>query len=401
MRGEFLVLDSDFHMMEPDDLWDRYLEVEWKPVAPRFSRNESFPNKDSLIVQGKAIPPVAASNDLSVAGVSRTLDRRASEASTHYQFARDRGFDPATHLMGMDIEGIDVGVLYATRGRHVIAVDDIDPFYAAALCRAYNNWSYDYCQADPSRMKIAAVVPFHDGELAAAEARRAVTELGAVAIDVQPTPVSGNFLHDPSFEPFWAEVEHWGVPVGFHPVGSGALKEAVGLRFVGHPAYYPIGHALNNPVTNMAAFAMLAMGGVFERHPNLTVAFLESTCGWLPWWLERLDEQWEKFGPECGVKLSAKPSEYFFRHCYIATDTDEEGLGVVIDQIGDDRIVVSTDYPHADGLFPHATETFLGLEGVSAESKRKILWDNCARLYKLSAPSRVEAASNLTSLTNP
>ena len=57
----------------------------------------------------------------------------------------------------------------------------------------------------------------------------------------------------------------------------------------------------------------------------------------------------------------------------------------VVEAIGDDNIVVSTDYPHSDGLFPLAIEEFVRLEGVSDKTKAKILWDNCARLYKLSA----------------
>ena len=77
------------------------------------------------------------------------------------------------------------------------------------------------------------------------------------------------------------------------------------------------------------------------------------------------------------------PSEYFARQCYIATDADEKVLPQVIETLGDDSIVVSTDYPHSDGLFPHAIEEFVGLPGVSDKSKSKILWDNCARLYGL------------------
>ena len=73
----------------------------------------------------------------------------------------------------------------------------------------------------------------------------------------------------------------------------------------------------------MLAFASLAAGGVLERHPGLRCAFLEGTCGWLPWWLWRLDEAWEKFGPGSEVKVLARPSEYFFRQCFVATDADE------------------------------------------------------------------------------
>jgi predicted TIM-barrel fold metal-dependent hydrolase len=69
------------------------------------------------------------------------------------------------------------------------------------------------------------------------------------------------------------------------------------------------------------------------------------------------------------------------RQCFIGTDVDEALLQVVIDDIGDDNIVMSVDYPHADGPYPHGLETFLALTGVGADSKRKILWDNCVRLY--------------------
>ena len=387
MKNGFQIMDSDFHVMEPSDLWERYLEDEWKSQAPKFVQNPRFPaSSPGIVVQSKAIP--AAKNDEMAVRTRSDLHMRMRARSSHYDLARERGFDPVTHLMAMDIEGVDVGVLYSTRGRHVISHDDLEPHYAAALCRAYNNWLYDYVQTNPQRMKIAAQVSFHDAELAAEEARRAVTELGAVAIVGTPNPVNGHHVHDHFFDPLWKELERLGIPVGVHPTGVSSLRHDIGQRFLHHPAYSPISHSVRNPAEGMFTLASLTTGGVLERFPNLTVAILESTCGWLPWLLWRLDEQWEKFGPGCDVKLSAKPSEYFFRNCYIATDVDEESLRIVINELGDDRIVVSTDYPHDDSLFPQATDAFLGLKGVSDDSKRKILWDNCARLYKLPKPER-------------
>jgi predicted TIM-barrel fold metal-dependent hydrolase len=79
-----------------------------------------------------------------------------------------------------------------------------------------------------------------------------------------------------------------------------------------------------------------------------------------------------------------KPSEYFQRQCWISTEHERE-LPMVIESIGDDKIVFSTDYPHGDSDFPHAVEEFLEMGGVSNESRKKILWDNCARLYGLNA----------------
>ena len=79
--------------------------------------------------------------------------------------------------------------------------------------------------------------------------------------------------------------------------------------------------------------------------------------------------------------LSMRPSEYFQRQCYVAADADESFLTHVIDVLGDERIVFSTDYPHPDSKFPHAVASFLALDRVSDASKGRILWDNALDLY--------------------
>ena len=103
----------------------------------------------------------------------------------------------------------------------------------------------------------------------------------------------------------------------------------------------------------------------------------------ITWWLYRLDDQWEKFGQAEELKLEAKPSEYFMRQCFISVDVDEHLVEDTVNRLGDDCIVISTDYPHPDCAYPHAVDKFLAMEGLSQAAKRKILWDNCARLYGL------------------
>ena len=73
----------------------------------------------------------------------------------------------------------------------------------------------------------------------------------------------------------------------------------------------------------------------------------------------------------------------FARQCFISVDVDEYLVNDVIERFGDDTLVFTTDYPHADCRFPHAIDTFLEMEGVVEASRKKILWDNCARLYSL------------------
>jgi predicted TIM-barrel fold metal-dependent hydrolase len=335
-------------------------------------------------VQGLAIP--AHANATGATASSRELRRRSRARHPHFQVARGRGFDPESTLTAMDIEGVDVAVMYGTRGRQILMHDDLAPGYAAALARAYNNWAYDYCRSQPARLKFAAQIAMHDIPAAIEEARRCVKELGAVGVIGTPNPVNDQHLHDEVCEPLWNALEELDVPIGFHPTGNTSLKDDAGRRYVGHANFHPIAHAIRNPVELMGAIASMTTGGILERHPRLRCAFLEGTAGWLYWWLWRLDDQWEKFGPGCEHQLSLLPSEYFKRQCYIALDVDEEPAVDVVNKMGADYFVVSTDYPHSDGAFPEAMEQFFELP-FGDEVRRKILWENCARLYNINRVS--------------
>ena len=394
-RDGYLILDSDLHMMEPDDLWARYLEGPHRANPPRFfggrrqqleQKTDDKGNADTITgmeVQGLAIPAHGAQTGAIVS--AGELRRRSRARHPHFQVARAQGFDPASTLTAMDIEGIDIAVMYGTRGRQILCHDNLAPDYAAALARAYNDWAHDYCGSNPQRLKFAAQIAMHDIPLAVAEARRCVSQLGAVAVIGTPNPVNGQHLHDEACEPLWDALEELDVPIGFHPTGNTSLKDDAGARYVGHANFHPIAHAIRNPVELMGAIASLTTGGVLERHPRLRAAFLEGTAGWLYWWLWRLDDQWEKFGPGCEHQLSMLPSEYFKRQCYIALDVDEEPAVDVVRKLGAEYFVVSSDYPHSDGAFPEALQQFFGLP-LDEQARRKILWDNCARLYAIETP---------------
>lgn len=382
MKNGYRVMDSDLHTMEPDGLWEKYLDEPFKKFAPKFLRGTANAPNQPVIKIGE-LELGEMSKRARTAEVGKNLHERSFMRHPHYAVAHAKGYDPESHVQAMDIEGIDLGVLYGTRGRQVQMHDDHDPAVAAALARAHNNWTYDFCQYKPERLKFAAQLSFHNIPEAIKEAKRAVRELGAIAVIGNPNPINGRHIHEPAFEPLWDAIEELGVPVGFHPTGQSSLKDDIARRYLDTPNGRVIGVAGRNPVELMMAFGSMAAGGVLERHPKLRCAFLEGTCGWLPWYLWRLDEAWEKFGPGSDVQISQLPSQYFYRQCYIATDADEKPLRQVIEAIGDDSIVVSTDYPHSDGLFPHAIEEFVALDGVSDKTKQKILWDNCARLYNL------------------
>jgi predicted TIM-barrel fold metal-dependent hydrolase len=173
-------------------------------------------------------------------------------------------------------------------------------------------------------------------------------------------------------------LEELQVPLGFHE-GAGALLPQVGEQF---GANAMLKHVYCHPVEMMLAAGSFCMGGILERHPRLRVAFLEGNCGWIPFLMWRMDEHWERQGDVYAPELKMAPSEYFKRQCFVSAECDEVPVKYVIDAIGDDRIVFSTDFPHGDSKFPRAVASFLELP-ISEESKRKILWDNCAAYYGL------------------
>jgi predicted TIM-barrel fold metal-dependent hydrolase len=132
----------------------------------------------------------------------------------------------------------------------------------------------------------------------------------------------------------------------------------------------------------MKAMISMICGGVFEYFPRLRVAFLEANTGWLPFWLARMERDVELYREWDAPFLKLSPREYFQRNCWVGCEGEEKELRFVIEEVGDTNIVFSTDYPHHDSEFPHSVEEFLKLP-IPDASKRKILWDNCARFYGL------------------
>jgi predicted TIM-barrel fold metal-dependent hydrolase len=109
---------------------------------------------------------------------------------------------------------------------------------------------------------------------------------------------------------------------------------------------------------------------------------MEAGSSWVPSWLHRIEEHVELAGwletPEC----TKSPVEYFERNCWVTTECEEHLLHHTIAELGDERILFETDFPHPDSKYPRAVETFLALDGVEDASKRRILWDNAIDFYR-------------------
>ena len=174
----------------------------------------------------------------------------------------------------------------------------------------------------------------------------------------------------------WAEAETLGVPITFHGIQM-AYQEHLGRRFMDN---FALAHAAGHPIELMLALGSLLTGGVFARFPGLRAAFLEGSCSWVPWWLWVLDERVERFGDDERFALTMPPSEYFRRHCWVSVEPDEALAAQTIATLGDNNIVISSDWPQRRFGVPARRRRVPGPRGREPESKRKVLWDNCARL---------------------
>src|SRR4029077_5850942 len=221
------------------------------------------------------------------------------------EIARD--FDPASQVKAMDKEGLELAILFPTPAMYIPAFTRMDARFAAAACRAYNDWLYDYIQAaDPKRLFGAAAISPHAVERAVAEPRRAVAELGMKAIFLRPNIYNERPWHDRYYDPLWAICQELNVPVGFHETTGSRMKAAGADRFQS----LGIAHISTHSMEQMLAAMDVIMGGVMERFPTLRFAFLEGQCGWLPFWLGRMDEHYEWREPYGEMThLTAKPSE--------------------------------------------------------------------------------------------
>ncbi len=370
-RKGFKVLDSDMHIIEPPDLWQRYIDPEFKDQAPR-GLTETVGDLRLIGPDGKPWGRDA----VAVRDQQRGRGHSFAQNQIRFKPYEERGWTGEVQLGAMDEEGIDVAVIYPSRGLFALTIPDMDPRLAAAVARGYNNWLYDFCQADHTRLIGAGMISPFAIEDAVSETRRCVQELGFRGVFLRPNIVHNRTWHDPYYEPLWSTLEELGVPVGFHE-GAGSQLRQVGEQFGSNGM---LRHVFCHPVEQMMAAASFCGGGILERHPNLRAAFLEGNCSWLPFLMWRMDEHWERTGDVHAPELKMAPSKYWKRQCFASAEADEEPVKYVIDYMGNGGLVFSTDFPHGDSKFPTAVERFLQID-LPDEDKRKILWDNCASYY--------------------
>ncbi len=386
MKDGLRFVDCDMHIEEPQDLFDKYLNPAFKSRVTWPVNAEGVPLRGGWIIDGLPTSweddyqqyrkPISSNN----AGYESSSDRDVKLSSSRIlatgrmDFAIERGFNAEAQVMAMEMEGIDIAVLFPTSGLNLIARDNIDPQLSLALCQAYNNWLHQFCQYSPDQLKFAAILPVHDVNLACQELVRCVKDLGAVASFIQPNLVNNHYWHSNYWDPLYSLHEDLDVTWGFHGA-CGAWYSHMNTLY-GENRFYR--HVACFLIEMQQALIAQIIGGVFEFHPNLRVAFLEAQNWWVPGLLTRIEWDYPNYRDTHAPYLSLTPREYFRRNCWAAVEGSEPEIIPTAALIGSDRMCISTDYPHFDSDFPDVSNKLLGK--VPKEIAADILYGG-ARLY--------------------
>ena len=372
MKEGLRFVDCDMHVMEPADIFERYLDPRFKDRVTVPTGADGQPKAGVLLIDGlprtmdddtqqyrKPIRSVKAAGNQPLSG-SR------SASTGRLDFAIERGYDGEAQVMAMAMEGVDIAVLYPTVGLSTIARDGMDPQLSLAICRAHNDWVHELCQHSPDQLRFAAMLPLHDVNLACQELTRCVKDLGAVASFMRPNLVNGHYWHSSYWDPLYSLHEELDVAWGFHE-GTGAWYSHMNTLY-GENRFYR--HVASHWIEMQQAMIAQIIGGVFEFHPKLRVGYLESQNSWVPGLLSRIEWDYPQYRETHAPYLLLMPKEYFQRNCWAAVEGSEPEIEATAGLIGAEHMCISTDYPHFDSNFPNVANNLL--HNVSRETAAAI-----------------------------
>jgi predicted TIM-barrel fold metal-dependent hydrolase len=371
--ADLQLISSDSHVSEPPDLWVERLDIKYRDRAPRLVLNPEGQEGAYFIYEG--YPP----HNLAIGlGAGRTPEELAAFLKTGtYADARPGGWDPAQRLPDMELDGVEAEVLYTTLGFRLFWLKDAG--LQRACFHVYNDWLAAYCSYAPGRLKGLALISLYDPKAGAQELERCA-RLGLKGAMIWCSPPADQPYSSEIYDPFWAAAQDLDMPVSLHAITGmeripweyGAEKRAMRSTVTPHEIE--------------KSFSILILSGVLERFPRLKIVSAENNCGWLPYYLQRMDRGFARFGPSGTVtpwptKLTLKPSEFFRRQMYCTFIDDSFGVASR-HWIGVDNIMWSSDYPHTASTWPHSRDIIArDFKSVSEVEKRKIVRENAAQLY--------------------
>jgi predicted TIM-barrel fold metal-dependent hydrolase len=382
----FELFDSDNHYYEATDAFIRHLPasrsklVQWATIDGK--QRMVIDNKVFRFIPNPTFDPVARPGCLDeyFRGKRAGDDIRAAFGALEPINAAYR--EPAARVKLMDEQGMEGCFLFPTLGVGVEEALLHDPDALHDVFHAFNEWMHDDWTFDYlHRIYAAPYIALQDPQRAAAEAEYAVNA-GARVVVMREGPVRGpGFARtpgDPAYDPMWARFAEADVVVAYHSGDSGYGRYADEWGGGGDFQAFR-----NDPFRNVTGghrpiydtVAALVCHGVLRRHPQLRVATIESGSDWMPQLLRALKKS---YGQVPGAYDHVDPVEQVREHVWVSPYYEDD-LPNLREELGADRMIFGSDYPHAEGLAD--PKTFVDdLPGFSDAEVRMIMRDNALAL---------------------
>ena len=367
-----MVVDCDSHVMEPPDLWQRYLEPRYRGRAIRI---EEVDGEERLVI-GERVVLRRVLAALGGAHIDRV--KLFTGGLRYVDGCPPASYEPAARAELLDNWQVDRGVLFPTIGILPFPTEDVD--LASAYCRAYNTWQAEFSQSVADRVVPIAVVNWHDVAGAAQELERCL-KLGFRGLFVPPETIGGKRPGDVAFDPIWERLQDADVPGCLHVIvrfEGAAVPFAAWHQSGASPVF---GFGLGATGQLVPAMASLVLDGLFARLPRLKVVSVEAGCGYAAYLMDRLDEKFHFF--RAMSPLAEKPSDYVRRNCYFVAEPEERSIGAMLELVGQDNILWGSDYPHVDSRLDAAELIRGSVADLSAEAQRRVLGENAVRVFGL------------------
>ncbi len=373
MRIEELVLVSvDDHVVEPPTVFDNQLPARLLSQAPRVTRRAD--GSDVWVFEGIEVPNI---------GLNAVAGRPREEYGldpTSFEEMRKGCWDIDARIDDMNANGVLGSMCFPSFpqfcGQLFSRAKDKD--FALTLLQAYNNWHIDeWCGAYPERFIPLALPVLWDVDLLVKEVER-VAEKGCHAISFSENPAKLGYpsLHSSHWEPFWSICESLGTVVCMH-IGSSSQ-----LTVTAEDAPFDVLATLQ-PMNIVQAAADLIWSQVLRDHPRLRIALSEGGIGWLPYFLDKVDNVYRKQSgwthQDYGDRL---PSEVFREQIVTCFIDDRPGIEMR-HQVGLENITWECDYPHSDSEWPCAPESVdRVMDGVPDDEIDRMTYLNALRIFQ-------------------
>jgi uncharacterized protein len=384
LRGydRFPIIDVDSHHYETDAISAaQIMDYIRDPVLKHLAQSAAqVGSKNANGARGLGILPSGVAYQDMGGRVTRYVLRG------HEQTGTSEHRDIELTKRWMDAMGIDITILFPTMmldlGFHPQVQVEVE------LSRAYNGWLADCLLAKESRLRSMLYLPFNDPDACV----RTIEEFGdrKGVIGFMVTSARNKPVHDNVYMRIYAMLQERGLPLSFHGnYNWGDISFSTMNRFISV-------HSLGFVFYNMVHMVNWIMNGIPERFPKLKVMWIESGLAWLPFMIQRLDNEYKMRTSEAPA-LKKLPGDYirdmFFSSQPMEKPDDLRDLETTFRMINaETQLMYSSDYPHWDFDLP---SVIYDLKFLSEDAKRNILGGNAIRIFNLGDVKKMAKISDV------